>query len=160
MSLFETEGYQWRETYFVLFREPDRPSAEAVVNGLNKGSQRYSVSNVQADARGRFESVTVVSPDDFSAMDIIYVTGDEVLEHIDELSREIARATLTDDDRKKLSWLQQCTARIDIYHFEQVTCGANEEEEFLDPGSLIIVLRRLAKVCHGVGVDPQSGMLM
>jgi hypothetical protein len=55
--------------------------------------------------------------------------------------------------------LQQCDARFDIFHFEHVASDG-EDEDGLDPGSLIIVLKRLARLCHGIGVDPQSGTLM
>ena len=30
----------------------------------------------------------------------------------------------------------------------------------MDPGSLISVLKSLAQLCHGVGIDPQTGALM
>src|SRR5687768_10905169 len=102
MSLFGNEAYQWRETYFVLLRAIDRPTAEQVLACLKHGNEHYQVSDVQADVQGRFESLTLLSPEDFSAMDVTYITGDEVTEQIDELSREIAKSTLTDDDRKKL----------------------------------------------------------
>ena len=160
MSLFGDDRYQWRETYFVLFELTERPLSSDVVDALSQRSERYSVTDVQADAEGRFESLTLQSPEDFSAMDITFVTGEEVAEHIEELSREIAKSTLTDDGRKKLARLQRCDARFDIYHFEQVANQVGDAEDFLDPGSLIIVLKRLTKLCHGIGIDPQSGMLM
>lgn len=160
MSLFADDRYQWRETYFVLIRSPDRPAAAAVAELLRQGAEHYDVTNVQADEEGRFEALTLFSPDDFSAMDIIYVTGDEVAEQVSELSDEIAKSALTEDGRKKLGRLQHCDARLDVYHFEQVADRPDDEEEFLDPGSLIIVLKRLARLCHGISVDPQSGTLM
>jgi hypothetical protein len=160
MSLFGDDRYQWRETFFVLFRQAERPLAKDVAAALQQGNERYSVTDVQGDENGRFESLTLQSPEDFSAMDVTFVTGEEVTEQIEELSREIAKSTLTDDGRKKLQFLQQCDARFDIYHFEQVDNRAGEEDDYLDPGSLIIVLKRLGKLCHGVGVDPQSGSLM
>ncbi len=160
MSLFGNDAYQWRETYFVLLRAVDRPGTEQVLACLKQGNAHYQLLDVLSDIHGRFESLTILSPEDFSAMDVTYVIGNEVTEQLDELSREIAKSTLTDDDRRKLTRLQHCDARLDIYHFEHVAGSENQEEEFLDPGSLIIVLRRLAKLCHGVGVDPQSGTLM
>lgn len=160
MSLFGNDRYQWRETYFILFRQTDRPSAKEVAASLSQGSSRYTVTDVQGDEEGRFESLTVKSPDDFSAMDVTLVTGDEIKEHIEELSREIAKSTLTEEGRKKLARLQHCDARFDIYHFEEVASQTGEEEDYLDPGSLIIVLKRLTKLCRGISIDPQSGMLM
>src|SRR5262245_932649 len=101
MSLFADDRFQWRETYFVLFRVPDRPLADAVSAALTQGTERYEIADVQADEQGRFEALTLFSPDDFSAMDIILVTGDEVTEQVNELSNELAKSTLTDDSRKK-----------------------------------------------------------
>ena len=46
------------------------------------------------------------------------------------------------------------------FHFEQVAGSNHEEEDFLDPGGLLIVLERLAELCRGVSVDPQSGSFM
>jgi hypothetical protein len=160
MSLFGNDGYQWRETYFLLLRAADRPALDQVIHALTHGQEHYQLRDEVADSHGRFESLTLLSPDDHSAMDITYVVGDEVSDQIDELSREIAKSTLTETDRKKLAWLQQCDARIDVYHFESISAEDGPDEEFLDPGSLIIVLKRLAKLCHGVSVDPQSGLLM
>jgi hypothetical protein len=160
MSLFGDDRYQWRETYFVLFQLTQRPLAQEVVATLCQRNERHTVTDVQADEEGRFESLTLQSPEDFSAMDITLVTGEEVAEHIDELSKEIAKSTLTDDGRKKLARLHSCDARFDIYHFEQMANQTGDEDDFLDPGSLLIVLKRLQKLCHGISIDPQSGMLM
>ena len=160
MSLFGNDEYQWRETYFVLLRGVDRPATDQVLACLKQNRGHYQLLDVTSNEQGRFESLTLLSPEDFSAMDITYVTGEEVTDQIDELSREIAKSTLSEEDRKKLAWLQQCDARLDVYHFEHLVGNQGEEEEFLDPGSLIIVLKRMAKLCHGVGVDPQSGTLM
>lgn len=160
MSLFGNDEYQWRETYFVMLRAVDRPRTEPVLACLKQGRGHYELKDVLSDDHGRFESLTLLSPDDFSGMDVTYVTGNEVTEQLDELSREIAKSTLTEEDRKKLARLQQCDARLDIYHFEHMAGNNGQDEEFLDPGSLIIVLKRLAKLCHGIGVDPQSGTLM
>ena len=52
------------------------------------------------------------------------------------------------------------TARFDIFHFEQLVPGSDEEEEFLDPGSLLLVLETLASAVDGGGVAPQSGPLV
>ena len=160
MSLFGNDEYQWRETYFVMLRAVDRPHTEPVVACLKQGQGHYELRDVQSDDHGRFESLTLLSADDFSGMDVTYVTGNEVTEQLDELSREIAKSTLTEEDRKKLTRLQQCDARLDIYHFEYMLGNDGQSEEFLDPGSLIIVLKKLARLCHGIGIDPQSGTLM
>jgi hypothetical protein len=157
MSLFGDERYQWRETYFVLFRDAQRPKAQDVSRAL-AGDRRFQVSEVVGDEQGRFESLTLKSPDDFSAMDVTYVRGEEVREHVQEVLRELAKATLSDEERSLLDQLGECDARLDVFHFEQVQ--ADEDDEFLDPGGLLIVMQCLTRLCHGVGIDPQSGSLL
>jgi hypothetical protein len=161
MSLFGDGQYQWRETYFVLFQQANRPQADGVVKALTGNDGRFQVSDVRADEEGRLESLTLKSPDDFAAMDITYVTGEEVTEQIEELSREVSKATLTEEDREKLRTLYECDGRYDIFHFEQVlSADDGSEDDFLDPAALLIVMERLSELCQGVAVDPQSGSLM
>jgi hypothetical protein len=160
MSLFGDDQYQWRETYFVLFRDADRPSAESVVTELADDDDRTEVVNVRSDESGRLESLTLKAPDDFSAMDLTFVKGDEVKEQVDLLLRDLARTTLDETERGKLDQLGECDARFDVFHFEQIQMYDDAAEEILDPGGLLIVLEKLARLCQGVGVDPQSGSLM
>jgi hypothetical protein len=159
MSLFENDRYQWRETYFVFFDESARPSASQFERFLKELGPNYEVREVRTDDDGRFESATVLAPGDFAAMDITYVGGDEVTEQIEQMSEDLGKATLNAGQVEKLRKIVRCNARFDIYHFEQI---AEEEDEadMMDPGGLLIVLERLAKLCSGVGLDPQSGQLM
>lgn len=159
MSLFGNPHYQWRETYFVLFKHATRPSAKEVVSALTQQDDHYDVSDVVTDEAGMLESLTLRSPDDASAMDLSFVTGEEVTEQTDELLRTLAKSTLSDDDRKKLNFIGECDSRFDIYHFEEVSPD-NGDDPFLDPGALLLVMETLARICQGVGVDPQSGTLM
>ena len=158
MSLFGNDEYQWRETYFVLFRFKDRPVADDVVAALK--NDHNDIIDVRADESGLFESLTVKSPDDSSGMDITFVTGEEVTEHVEELLRDLVKSTLTDEDREKLNLLGDCDSRFDIFHFEQISFVGDEEDEILDPGSLLLVLEAVARLCRGVGIDPQSGSLI
>ncbi|MFV1964293.1 MAG: hypothetical protein ACC628_02635 [Pirellulaceae bacterium] len=161
MSLFGNDEFQWRETYFVLFRNGDRPPVDDVVDALTADDRRFQVHHVRQDNAGRLESLTLMSPDDFAGMDISYVTGEEVTEQVEETRAEMAKATLTAEDREKLAELGECDARFDIFHFEQVTpLDDGEDEEILDPGALLIVIEKLCLLCNGVGIDPQSGSLM
>jgi hypothetical protein len=161
MSLFGDDRFQWRETYFVLFRERDRPDAKQAVRSIVGEDGRFDVSNVRADSKGKLESLTLTSPDDFAAMDISYVAGDEVSEQVEELTREVAQGTLTGDEREKLKRLAKCDARFDIFHFEQrMLDGEDGDDEFLDPAALLIVMDRLSRACGGVAIDPQSGSFM
>jgi hypothetical protein len=161
MSLFGNDEFQWRETYFVLFRSPDRPSSEDVVGALTAHDRRIQVSDVRQDETGRFESLTLLSPDDFAGMDISYVTGEEVIEQVEEMRAEMVKSTLTPEDRAKLEELTECDARFDIFHFEQVApLDEGGDDDFLDPGALLIVMEKLSLLCNGIGVDPQSGSMM
>lgn len=158
MSLFENADYTWRDTYFVLFHAKHRPSAEAILEALKTLGPRYQIQNLHRDAQGRIESFTLLSPDDFAAMDISYIAGEEVEEQVGALTQGLQGMQLTTDEKQKQQALRGCNARFDIYHFEQVVSVEEEDEDgFLDPGALLIVLQCLADLCQGVGVDPQTG---
>jgi len=159
MSLFENDLYQWRETYFVVFEESRRPTAEAMKKKLLSLGDRYELENFSATEAGEFESVTIFSPTDFAAMDITYTSGEDVAESIAVIQEQLLDAPLTKEEKAKLRRLPDCNARLDIYHFEQATSG-EDEDEILDPGALLIVLEQVATLCRGIGVDPQSGELM
>ncbi len=88
MSLFENEEYRWRDTYFVLFHSQHRPSAGETLQALEALGPRFQVQETRCDEDGRFESLTLVSPDDFSAMDISFICGDEVEEQVATLLNE------------------------------------------------------------------------
>ena len=70
---------------------------------------------MRGDPEGRMESLTLLSPEDFSAMDITYVVGEEVHEQIQELLQDLARSTLSEDERDKLDLLGECNARFDVF---------------------------------------------
>lgn len=163
MSLFENDEYRWRETCFVLFHTRNRPQGDRVVAALREVNEHYEVTNVLQTEDGLFESLTLLSPDDYAAMDITFVTGEEVREHSLELVEEMA-PMIGRADEKKLKSLPEFDARLDVYHFEQIVFAGSDtdddEEEFLDPGSLLIVLEKLASLTEGVGVDQESGTLL
>jgi hypothetical protein len=161
MSLFEDNRYSWRETYFVFFDEKSRPSKSQMEKFLKELGGRYDVHDIRTDDDGRFESATVLAPDDYAGMDITYIGGEEVREQLDEMLEDVGKATLNVGQVDKLMKISKCDARFDVYHFEQVAFeNGGEEDEMLDPGALLIVLERLAKVCSGVAFDPQTGTLM
>lgn len=162
MSLFANDRYRWRETYFVLFDEADCPAPQALVEALRELGAGYQVKEVRTGKAGELESLTVVSPNDLSAMDISYGSGEEVVEQIAEWRTELQRGARTPREKTRLQRLAACNARFEVYHFEEVAAVAAEddEEEFMDPGSLLLVLKCLAKLCQGLVYDPQSGTLM
>jgi hypothetical protein len=161
MSTFESDDFRWRETYFVLFQSARRPKLDKVEKLLHKLSDRYQITNLVGDEEGRFESVTLLAPDDYAALDICYVDDEEVREQATQLVKEMKNATLQPGDLDKLAKLPKCDVRFDIMHFEQVTDDQIEEgEEMLDPSALLLVLDALVDLTGGVGIDPQSGALM
>jgi hypothetical protein len=163
MSLFEKPGHQWRETFFVMFQADDRPTAKKMESSLRALSKRFVINEVSSDDEGMIESLTLESPDDSAAMDITCVVGEEVREQIPGLVEEIQSNIETAEERTTLKRLNKSTARLDVFHFECATDAFMEpdnEDEFMDPGGLLIVLDHLADLCKGVVVDPQAGSLL
>ncbi|NLF73453.1 MAG: hypothetical protein GX575_30825 [Candidatus Anammoximicrobium sp.] len=161
MSLFATDQYRWRETYSVLFREADRPSAGQLRQALEGLGEGHQVTDVTTGPDGHVEAMTVLAPADFAGMDLSYVSGEEVREQVEALKAERNKKTRSKKEQAKLQRLAECDARFDIFHFQQVIGeDADDEDEFMDPGSLIAVLKCLAQLCRGVGIDPQTGALM
>ncbi len=157
MGLFGDSRYEYRDTFFVLFKKENRPSSDKIQACLAELGPKYETLDLKA-TDGELESLTVRSPNDRSAMDITFVHGEEVTNQIQEIMTEFRTITLAGDDVKKLQQLKECDARFDIYHFEQ--CQGVDDEEMLDPGGLLIVLETIAQLCDGVGLDPQSQSLM
>jgi hypothetical protein len=162
MSTFESDNYRWRETYFVLFEESRTPTLKQVEQKLRKLSDRFQLSNLSAADDGSFESLTLLAPDDYAAIDISYIEGEEVIEQAVQLAKDMKNASLQPSDFQKLARLPKCTARFDVMHFEQIPETADEDEgdEMLDPSALLVVLDALVELTDGIGVDPQSGALM
>lgn len=160
MSMFESDNFRWRETYFVLFTVGKRPSLRKVEQVVARLKDRFELTHPSADDEGLFESLTVMAPDDYAALDISYVEGDEVAEQVEQLIKDLKTTTLQPGDMEKLARLPKCDARFDLMHFEQVLEGSEEGDEMLDPSALLLVMEALAKLTDGVGIDPQSGALM
>ena len=163
MSLFESDEYQWRETYFIFFSADKRPRADKLERVLRSMNARYLLRDLRTDENRDFESVTVLSPDDYAAMDITCTVGDEVTEQALEMATEL-KTTATKDQIDLVARIPKCSGRIEVYHFEQlVFVGSEADDEFddfMDPGALLVVLQQIADLCDGIVVDPQSGSLL
>ena len=157
MGLFGDSRYEYRDTFFVLFKKENRPSSDKIQACLADLGPKYETLDLKA-TDGELESITVRSPHDRSAMDITYVEGEEVSGQIEQIMTDFRTITLAGDDVNKLRKLNTCDARFDIYHFEQNVEGG--EDEMLDPGGLLIVMETIVQLCEGVGLDPQSQSLM
>jgi hypothetical protein len=157
MSTFGRGGYQWRETYFVLFDSARRPTLTGIEDALAHLKGRFELANPAADEEGRFESVTLLAPDEHAAVDVSYLEGEDVMTERARLLDEMKGTA----DRSLLARLLKCNARLDVMHFQQMEEGAEEEDDdVFDPSALLLVLDVLVKLTGGVGVDPQSGTLM
>jgi hypothetical protein len=161
VSLFENNLYEWRETYFVLFENEKRPLADALATALQQLGIGYIIDNLQANEAGAFEALTLHSPLDNAAMDITYIEGDEVVEQVRDLVRDMREASLTAEERAKATRLASANARFDVFHFEHLAePGQEDDDEAMDPGSLLLVLERLADLTQGVCIDPQTGSVI
>jgi hypothetical protein len=158
VSLFEDNRFVYRDTFFVYYKKQDRPNVENVKAFLAEMGNKYQTTNLK-DSDGKFESMTIHSPQDYSAMDVTYLEGEEVVEQVSEMMKDFILMTLTGEDQQKLKIFQNCDARFDVFHFEQIAEG-QEEDEILDPGGLLLVMNNLAELCHGVSLDPQSQTLL
>ncbi len=163
MALFENAEYQWRETLFVFFEDVYRPEAKQVADALNCLG-RLEIRDLRADDSGLLETVTIFSPDDFSAMDIVCIVGDEVREQIPDVMDKVEPNLDSDEQRAMFNKLKTMNARFDVLHFQKQMASLSGDDdgtdEFLDPGSLLAVLDQLGELCHGVAIDPQSDEFM
>jgi hypothetical protein len=161
MSLFADSRYQWRETYFVLFDSKNRPSTSDVKRVLTELGPRMEVLELTEDGAGLLESMTVLSHSDAAGMDVTYVEGDEVKEQIVQLRQEWRSKRPNAKEQPHLARALHADARFDVFHFEEITDIPDEEEEGpLDPGTLLLVLNKLARLCQGEALDPQTGELL
>ena len=161
MSMFENDQYVWRETYFVLFDSSKRPSLEAVEEAITGLHQPLKLINASADESGQFESVTILAPDDFAALDICYVDGVEAIEQASDLAEELKGPVCGVDEAAQLERIRISDGRFDVLHFEQKASGGEDDPDaLLDPSALLIVLDAFAEMCEGIAVDPQSGTMM
>ena len=153
---------EWRDTYFILFQQSGRPTLTQVEAALSDSGRNITLENLEADEDGLFESLLVQAPDDHSALEISYETGDAVIEQSAALAKQL-KGEATPDQLKKLL---RADARLDVMHFERVSPGDtfDDSEEFggeaVDPASLLNVVGALTKLTKGVPIDPASGAIL
>ncbi len=160
MSMFEDGRYSWRETYFVLFSSNNRPKLKTVQEAIAAMNEHYVLTNLNEDENGLFDSLTLLSPDDFAALDICYIDGEEVLEQASELVEQMKPTACEPNEIAAVKQIARCDARFDVLHFEEVPEFSEDEDDMLDPSALLLVLGELAKITGGVAVDPQSGSVI
>jgi hypothetical protein len=163
MSMFEDGRYRWRETYFVFFDAKKQPKLATVAKTLEALNDRFQLTNLNADENGRIDSLTLISPDDYAALDICFSSGDEVVEQAAALVEDLKKAD--PDAHPPIPWseVKKFDGRFDVLHFEQVPEDVEEDVEdmgMLDPSALLVVLGALAKLTAGISVDPQAGTFL
>lgn len=153
------DRFEWRETYFILFPSGKRPPLKQVEKSIRRLGPHLEIGDSEANDSGLLESMHIRSPEDHSALEIDYISGEEVLSQVAELSKQLRGESA---EREKLVQLKTCDARFEIMHFEEMDDGLDPEEtdEIFDPSALLAVLDALVELTDGVGVDPQSGTLL
>jgi hypothetical protein len=163
-SMENDEQLEWRDTYFVLFQQSNRPTLTQVEAAITHASKRLKLENLEADDDGMFESVLVHAPQDNAAVEISYESGEAVVGQ----SAELARQLKGELGPKQLQQMLKANARLDVMLFERVhndnfEDGEDDEEwegGSVDPSSLLKVVEALAKLTHGLPIDPASGALL
>lgn len=152
------DQYRWRETYFIWFDSKRRPSLEEVRGLVTRLRGHFEVDPGEADDEGLMESLTIRSPQDYAALEIDYICGEEVLTEGAAMAAELKPGDGV--DRAKLARLSKLDARLDLMHFEAVPEEDGEDpDEMFDPSALLTVFEALTRLTDGVGVDPQAGIL-
>ena len=160
MSTFEDSRYRWRETYFVFFEPKKRPKLAAVGDALAALNKRFQLNNLSGDQQGRIDSLTLISPDDFAALDIYYTEGGEVLEQLGTLVEDLKKTGSDVPPPAPWNQIKAYQGRFDVLHFEQVPEDVEDDDGddgMLDPSALLVVLGTLAELTDGVAIDPQAG---
>jgi hypothetical protein len=159
------EQLEWRDTYFILFQQADRPTLTQVEAAITESSRRLKLENLEADDDGLFESVLVQAPQDNAALEISYETGDAVIQQSADLAKQLK------DELKgnQLKQMLKADARLDVMLFERVQdesfAGGDEDDDewqagSLDPSSLLNVVEALARLTGGLPIDPASGAIL
>ena len=164
MSSFDDVNYRWRETYFVFLRSADRPTVEDLQKLFGRLKKQFELADVKGDEVGRLETARVLAPSANAAIDISFVEGEEVIEQIKLLREEFKAMADSPEEQLKLTRIRQCDSRLDVLHFQRMDESAYFDEEdmdeLIDPGALLTVMERLAKLCDGVGFDPAASSVL
>ena len=162
MSLFPDPDYIWRETFFVCLPSRYRPTEEALRAVVSELPFPVTVLDVQYDDAGQVREFPVIAEGAGAGFNIVYSppedeADDRTIERL-LLDTTLFSAGQAGSSRERLI---RCDARLDVYHFERATlAAADTDDEVFDPGPVLSVLSQLAKVCHGVAIDPQANAIL
>src|SRR4051812_11168306 len=107
---------EWRDTYFVIFQQDNRPTLTQVEAAITETSKRLKLENLEADEDGMFESLLVQAPQDNAALEISYETGDAVIQQSAELAKQLKEEL----GPKQLQQMLKSDARLDVMLFERI----------------------------------------
>lgn len=160
MSLFERGNYRWRETYLIFFDREHRPVAEIVQSAVRRLGDRFEILDVQSNATGHLDTMTIVIRGESSAMDILYTSGEDLDEQLPEVLDDLRRNPEAMSCQAQMEAVSGATARLDILHFQRASDDDAQSDDDADPSSLFVVLDCLGHLCRGVAVDPQSACFL
>jgi hypothetical protein len=167
----ENDELYWRETYFILFPQKQRPTLKEVSAALARANCRFQLENPSADGAGLIESLLIESPEDHAAVEISYEVGDAIIEQNLAWAKELQKQL----PASQLQELMRSDARLDVAHFERVPSDGqsfaednfgdefDDEEaglEMLDPTCLLTVVETLAGLTGGLAFDPAAGEIV
>ena len=119
----KADELHWRETYFIVFTQQQRPTIEAVEHVLGDASKRFRLKNLSADDQGLFQSVLVESDDDHAAVEVSYEIGESVIEQNLEFAKQMQDHVPAD----QLQQLMLADARLEVAHFERCPAEATSK---------------------------------
>ncbi len=163
MSLFANDRFQWRETYSVLFDSKRRIKVTEFQAAIADLAKKIEVTELLADEEGYLESCTIFAHSDSAGMDIVYIEGEEVTEQLAELRKDWRRQPFDADEKAKAAQAMLANARYDVFHFEELGdafLDQENEDEVLDPVTLLRILSKLTRLTQGVSIDPQAGFVL
>jgi hypothetical protein len=161
MDVPNDDQLEWRDTYFILFDQSDRPTLSQMEAAITDASRRLKLENLEADDDGMFESVLVQAPQDNAALEISYETGEAVVAQSTDLAKQLKGEL----NARQLAKMLKADARLDVMLFERVRGEDGDDDDdweggTLDPASLLNVVEALAKLTHGLPIDPASGAIL
>ncbi|MCH8921693.1 MAG: hypothetical protein IIA67_00940, partial [Planctomycetes bacterium] len=80
---------------------------------------RFEIENLMGDAEGNFEAVTLRSPEDYSAIDVSYVCGEEIVEENKRIAEELGPLSADEQEREKAGRL----LKLDQVEHDQPVAG-------------------------------------
>ncbi|MCL2349342.1 MAG: hypothetical protein FWC50_13915 [Planctomycetaceae bacterium] len=120
MSTFEDNSYCWRETYLIMLDPKKRPETCVLLPFLQKLKNKHEIKNLVAEPSGFLQSLTIVSPNDSAAIDVVYREGYDIRTEFAAFADELERHTSSPGERKKIKIARDFSAKIELQHFEQI----------------------------------------